>query len=110
SRPDNSERQRHPMILALAIKSLRNRRFTAGLTILAIALSVALLLGVERIREESPETFASSVSRHALIVGARTSPVNLLLSSVFRIDNITSNVSWQSYEAIGALPEVSWTI
>ena len=41
------------MILPLAINSLRNRRVTAGLTVLAIALSGALLLGVERIREES---------------------------------------------------------
>jgi len=98
------------MILPLAIKSLRNRRFTAGLTVLAIALSVALLLAVERVREQSRETFASSVSGTDLIVGARTSPVNLLLSSVFRIGNNTSNVSWQSYQTIAALPEVAWTI
>jgi putative ABC transport system permease protein len=98
------------MILPLAIKSLRNRRFTAGLTVLAIALSVALLLGVERIREESRETFASSVSGTDLIVGARSSPVHLLLSSVFRIGNATNNVSWDSYQRIAALPEVAWTI
>jgi putative ABC transport system permease protein len=98
------------MILPLAIKSLRNRRFTAGLTVLSIALSVALLLGVERIRQESRETFASSVSGTDLIVGARSSPVHLLLSSVFRIGNATNNVSWESYQRIAALPEVAWTI
>jgi len=98
------------MILPLAIKSLRNRRVTAGLTVLAIALSVALLLAVERVREESRETFASSVSGTDLIVGARTSPVNLLLSSVFRIGNTTSNVRWDSYQKIAAMPEVAWTI
>jgi putative ABC transport system permease protein len=98
------------MILPLAIKSVRNRRFTAGLTVLSIALSVALLLGVERIRQESRETFASSVSGTDLIVGARSSPVHLLLSSVFRIGNATNNVSWESYRRIAALPEVAWTI
>src|SRR5439155_19712815 len=98
------------MILALAIKSLRNRRFTAGLTVLSIALSVALLLGLERIRQESRETFASSVSGTDLIVGARSSPVHLLLSSVFRIGDATNNVSWESYRRIAALPEVAWTI
>ena len=98
------------MILPLAIKSLRNRRFTAGLTVLSIALSVALLLGVERIRQESRETFASSVSGTDLIVGARSSPVHLLLSSVFRIGNATNNVSWESYQRVAALPEVAWTI
>jgi putative ABC transport system permease protein len=98
------------MIFPLAIKSLRNRRFTAGLTVLSIALSVALLLGVERLRQESRETFASSVSGTDLVVGARSSPVHLLLSSVFRIGNATNNVSWESYQRIAALPEVAWTI
>ena len=98
------------MILPLAIKSLRNRRFTAGLTVLSIALSVALLLGVERIRQESRETFANSVSGTDLIVGARSSPVHLLLSSVFRIGNATNNVSWESYQRVAAIPEVAWTI
>jgi putative ABC transport system permease protein len=98
------------VILPLAIKSLRNRRFTAALTVLSIALSVALLLGVERIRQESRETFASALSGTDLIVGARTSSVNLLLASVFRIGNATNNVSWETYQRIAALPEVVWTI
>lgn len=98
------------MILPLAIKSLRNRRLTATLTVLSIALSVALLLGVERIRQESREAFASSLSGTDLVVGARSSPVHLLLASVFRIGNATSNVSWETYERIAAMPEVAWTI
>jgi putative ABC transport system permease protein len=101
--PGDSDREGRPMILPLAIKSLRNRRLTAGLTVLSIALAVALLLGVERIRQESRETFANSVSGTDLIVGARTSPVNLLLSSVFRIGNATNNMRWESYRRIAAL-------
>ncbi|MEM9155701.1 MAG: ABC transporter permease, partial [Cyanobacteria bacterium P01_F01_bin.33] len=40
-------------VFTLAFKSLRNRKFTVGLTVLSIALSVMLLLGVERIRRET---------------------------------------------------------
>jgi putative ABC transport system permease protein len=98
------------MILALAIKSLRNRRLTAALTVLAIAVSVALLLGVEHIRQASRESFASSVSGTDLIVGARTSPVNLLLSSVFRIGNATNNISWEAYRRIAESSPIAWTI
>jgi putative ABC transport system permease protein len=98
------------MILPLALKSVRNRRFTAALTVLSIALSVALLLGVERLRQESRETFASSLSGTDVIVGARTNPVHLLLASVFRIGYTTNNVSWETYRKIAALPEVAWTI
>jgi len=98
------------VIFALAIKSLRNRRFTAALTVLSIALAVVLLLGVERIRSEARESFASTISGTDLIVGARSSPVHLLLYSVFRIGNATNNVSWDSYTSLASSPEVAWTI
>jgi len=65
---------------------------------------------VERIREDSRESFASSVSGTDLIVGARTSPVNLLLSSVFGIGNATNSIRWESYRRVAARPEVAWTI
>ena len=98
------------MILALAIKSLRNRKFTAVLTVLSIALAVMLLLGVERLRNESRESFAATISGTDLVVGARSSPVHLLLFSVFRIGNATNNIRWGSYRAIAQRPEVAWTI
>jgi putative ABC transport system permease protein len=36
-------------MLDLCLKSLLNRRFVAALTVLSIALSVALIFGVERL-------------------------------------------------------------
>jgi putative ABC transport system permease protein len=98
------------MILALAVKSLRNRKFTAVLTVLSIALAVMLLLGVERLRSESRESFAATISGTDLVVGARSSPVHLLLYAVFHIGNATNNLRWDSYRAIAARPEVAWTI
>ncbi len=97
-------------ILSLAIKSLRNRKFAIGLTTASIALSVALLLGVERIRRETRSSFTNTISGIDLIVGARTGPVQLLLYSVFRIGNPTNNISWESVEDIAQRPEVQWTI
>ena len=98
------------VIFGLATKSLYNRKSTAALTILSIALSVALLLGVERIRQESRASFAATISGTDLVVGARTSPVHLLLSAVFHIGNVTNNISWDSYRAFAQRPEVAWTI
>ena len=98
------------MILSLAWKSLRNRKFTAGLTVLSIALAVLLLLGVERLRTESRESFAATVSGTDLIVGARSSPVHLLLSSVFRVGNATNNIRGETWRALSQRPEVAWSI
>ncbi len=98
------------MIAALALKSLRNRRFGAALTVVSIALAVALLLAVERVRHQTREGFAATVSGTDLIVGARTGPVHLLLASVFRIGNPTNNIGWDSYRALAGHPQVAWTI
>jgi len=97
-------------ILNLAFKSLWNRRFTASLTLLSIALSVALLLGVERLRTESRASFANTISGTDLIVGARSGAIQLLLYSVFRIGNATNNISWQSYQSIRQHPNVKWSV
>lgn len=97
-------------LLRLALASLANRRATALLTILVIALSVGLLLAVERVRTETRSSFASTISGTDLIVGARSGSVNLLLYSVFRIGNATNNIRWDSYQQIAALPRVKWAI
>jgi putative ABC transport system permease protein len=97
-------------ILTLAGKSLWNRRLTSALVVLAIALSVTLLLGVERLRTQARASFANTLSGADLIVGARGGPINLLLYSVFRIGDPTNNVNWTSYRTLAAHPHVAWTV
>ncbi|MGB7305431.1 MAG: FtsX-like permease family protein [Burkholderiaceae bacterium] len=98
------------LIIRLAIASLFNRRTTALLTILSIAVSVVMLLGVEKIRRDAKLGFANSVSGTDLIVGARSGAVQLLLYSVFRMGDATANVSWATYQAIANEPEVAWAV
>ncbi len=97
-------------LLPLALKSLWNRRLAVGLTVFAIAVSVTLLLGVERIRQESRESFTQTVSGVDLIVGARGGSSQLLLYSVFRLGEATNNFSWKSFELLQKHPRVAWAI
>lgn len=97
-------------LFAIAWKSAWNRRFTLALTVLSIALSTFLLLGVERIRTELRENFSASVSGTDLIVGARTGSSQLLLYSVFRIGAATNNMQWQSVQALAQHPGVDWVV
>jgi len=97
-------------LLRLALASLGNRRFTALLTVFAIALSVCLLLAVERVRTEARASFANTISGTDLIVGARSGSVNLLLYSVFRIGNATNNIRWDSFERFADHRQVKWAI
>ena len=98
------------MILRLAFGSLMARALTVGMTVLAIALSVALFLGVEKVRTGAKASFADTISGTDLILGARSGPVQLLLYSVFRIGNATNNVTWESYQDIANRPEVDWIV
>ena len=97
-------------LFMLAAKSAWNRRLTLGMTLVAVTLSVTMLLGVERIRHDAREGFAHSVSGTDLIVGARTSPVQLMLYAVFRIGEATNNMRWQSYLDLEAHPAVAWAV
>ncbi|QIA62348.1 FtsX-like permease family protein [Vibrio astriarenae] len=97
-------------ISTLAWKSLKNRKATALLTVLTVAISVILLMGVERIRTQAKTSFANTISGTDLIVGGRSGQVNLLLYSVFRIGNATNNIDWRSYEEFSQHRAVDWTI
>ena len=94
----------------LASKSLQSRRSTAILTIFSIAVSVLLLLGVEKIRVNAQSSFANTISGTDLIVGARSGSIQLLLYSVFRMGNATNNISWKSYQDIAQQKGIKWTI
>ncbi len=94
----------------LALASVWNRRGSVWLTIIAIAVSTVLLLGVERIRVQTQENFANTISGTDIIVGARTGSTELLLSSVFHIGNLSNTLSWTSYEHLQDLPGVTWHI
>lgn len=98
------------MIARLAIASLGARALTVAMTVLAIALSVALFLGVEKVRTGAKASFADTISETDLIVGARSGSVQLLLYSVFRIGNATNNVTWDSYLDIASRREVDWIV
>ncbi|MDM0122926.1 ABC transporter permease [Variovorax arabinosiphilus] len=97
-------------LFSIAWRSAWNRRFTLVLTVLSIALSTLLLLGVERIRTQLRESFSSAVSGTDLIVGARTGSTQLLLYSVFRIGSATNNIAWQSVQALSAHESVDWVV
>ena len=94
----------------ISFYSLWNRKLSSFLSIFAIAMGVALLLGVQRMQEASRSSFENTISGTDLIVGARSGSINLLLYSVFRIGNATNNVSWDSFKQISSMEAVKWSI
>ena len=97
------------MLLSLARKSLRQRRLATGLTVCSIGLSVSLLLGVDLVRLGARESFTGAVSGTDLIVGSRSSPLQLTLYTVFGIGSGVAGVSSSTWERYSRHPAVEWT-
>jgi putative ABC transport system permease protein len=97
-------------LIRLAYHSICNRMFTSLLTVLAISVGVALLLGIEKIRVGARDSFSNAISQTDLIVGARTGSIQLLLYSVFHIGEPTNNISYASYLRFHKHKSTEWTI
>jgi len=98
------------VLLRLAFSSLKSRAVTTSLTIFSIALSVLLLVGVDRIRQGAQEGFSGTLSQADLVVGARGGSLPLLLYTVFHIGSPSNDVSYATYEHFRDHPAVQWTI
>lgn len=94
----------------LGLRSLRNRWMSTLLTLLSVALSVFLVIGIERIRWGAQESFSNSLSKTDLVVGARGSDLQLLLYTVFHMGDATNNITFESYNFVKNHPSVEWTI
>ena len=97
-------------LLHIALRSALNRRSTLMLVMLSIALATALLLGLERLRADIRSSFALAVSGTDLVVGARTSPVQLMLYAVFHVGGATNNIRMDSVRAVAAHRAVAWVV
>ena len=93
-------------LLLLASKSAWSRKGSLLLLLLSVITSTCLLLGIDLARQSAKASFSNAVAGTDLIVGAQTSPVSLLLYSVFRIGEATRNVPYAEFERLEQDPRV----
>jgi len=93
-------------LLLLASRSAWSRKASLMLLLLSVMTSTCLLLGIDLARQSAKASFSNAVAGTDLIVGAQTSPVSLLLYSVFRIGQATRNVPYAEFERLGLDPRI----
>ena len=98
------------LLLRIALKSLLYRGGAALLATIAISVSVYVLLGIEHVRHAAKASFSGTISKVDLIVGPRTSDLDLLLTTVFRLGSPSQNMSWSAYQNILSHDSVAWAI
>ena len=86
-------------LFGIAWRSIRQRLFTSGLTALSLALGVALVVATLVIGGLVRDAFASgSGLGYNLIVGAKGSPLQLVLNSVYLVSKPIENIGWGFYQ------------
>lgn len=96
--------------IKIAFKSLLYRRASIVLSVVAIAISVFVLLSLGHVRDSAKKSFHGTISGIDLIVGPRTSDLNLLLTTVFRLSAPSQNMSWKSYLALKNNADIDWVL
>ncbi len=79
---------------------LWSRKFITSLTILSVALGVALISSVLTLRQETERRFVEEGQAFDAVVGAKGSPLQLVLSAVYYMDTPTGNIKWAEYEKV----------
>ena len=94
-------------MIRLAIAYLRDRPLTTALNVLLLTISVAMLVLLLQLGNQASERFEREARGIDLVVGAKGSPLQLILSSVFHIDQPTGNVPYSSLALLRLDPAVA---
>ncbi len=92
--------------LTLSFASLRARKLQSSLCILAIACGITLLLSVSLLFTASEKGLRANAGNIDMVVGAKGSPLQLVLSTVYHADIPTGNITMHDMEAIERNPQV----
>ncbi|MEO0590306.1 MAG: FtsX-like permease family protein [Pseudomonadota bacterium] len=94
-------------MISLAIAYLRDRPLTTALNVLLLAISVAMLVLLLQLGSQAGERFERDARGVDLVVGAKGSPLQLILSSVFHVDQPTGNIPYSSLALLRRDPAVA---
>lgn len=96
--------------LALAFAYLRSRPLAAGVELLLLAVGVATIVAVLLLSGQLRSGLLDEIRGVDLVVGAKGSPLQLVLSAILQVDVPTGNIPAADAAAVAGHPLVAWTI
>jgi MacB-like protein len=84
----------------IAWKYLYGRLLASALTAVSVALGVSLILATVLLTRGIRAGFIAGTTDYSLIVGAKSSPTQLVLGTIFRLDVATPNIPYTVYEQL----------
>jgi putative ABC transport system permease protein len=97
-------------LLALAFRYLWARPLATVLNLLLLTLGLASITFVVLVGEQVQRSFRRDLAGIDLVVGAKGSPMQLILAGVFHIDVPPGNIKLADVQALAARPQVAQVI
>ncbi len=97
-------------IFKISLKNVLYRPYSAALTIILFAVGVALTSFLLLVGNALDEGFKNNIKGIDMVVGAKGSPLQLILASVYHIDNPTGNISKEEADKLSRHPLVKESV
>lgn len=97
-------------IWKISIRNIRSKPLYTFLSVLILSLSIGLLLGVRQLETSFQYQTENNLGNIDVVVGAKGSPLQLVLSSVLHVDNPTGNIPYKEAEKLGKNPMIKTAV
>src|SRR5271169_522415 len=87
-------------LLKIVMKNMRQRALATWLTGTSVALGVALAVAILLIKQGVQQRFEQGTLGYEMVVGAKGSPLQLVLNVVYNLDISPGNISWKLVEQL----------
>ena len=84
----------------MAARSLRGNLLSTVITAFSIALSCGLMMAVYAVKEQSKDAFIMKDVGFDAVVGAKGSPMQLVLNTLYHLEKSPGNIPWSIYKEI----------
>lgn len=91
-------------IWKISLSNIFHKPLYALLSVLSLSISIGLLLGIQQLDASIKYQFENSLGDVDMVLGAKGSPLQLVLASVLHMDNPTGNISLAEAEKITKNP------
>jgi putative ABC transport system permease protein len=82
-------------IWSISIQNIKSKPLYTFLSVFILSLSIALLLGIQQLKRSFENQIENNLGNIDVVVGAKGSPLQLVLASVLHLDNPTGNISYK---------------
>lgn len=94
----------------ISSQNIKSKPLYTFLSVFILSLSIALLLGIQQLKISFKNQIENNVGNIDLVIGAKGSPLQLVLASVLHLDNPTGNISYKEAKKIAKKPMVKSAI